>query len=125
MSGAAAATDRLKRLTQGRRPYKAYNYLVHVLGPVGSWAFCERVGQEGTSEDARSVGGTGLVHTLGISGQQTVPQVLDALRASDEHHEAAQSDPLGNELWQESSAELVEDEDDPFRLRERGRLRSV
>lgn len=41
---AGAAKDRLKRLGEGRHPYKQYTYMVHSLGPVGdSWETRERV----------------------------------------------------------------------------------
>ena len=43
MCAAGAAKDRLKRLGEGKHPYKAYNYHIQVLGPVGvDWTTRER-----------------------------------------------------------------------------------
>ena len=35
MCASGASKDRLKRLWEGKHPYKVYNYLVQSLGPVG------------------------------------------------------------------------------------------
>jgi hypothetical protein len=39
MCGSNAAKERLKRLKEGRHPYRAYTYLIDLVGPVGEgWA---------------------------------------------------------------------------------------
>ena len=43
MCGSNAAKERLKRLKEGRHPYRSYTYLLDFLGPVGDgWAARER-----------------------------------------------------------------------------------
>ncbi len=43
MCGGNAARDRLKRLKEGRHPYKNYKHLSQFLGPLGEgWAASER-----------------------------------------------------------------------------------
>jgi hypothetical protein len=43
MCGGSASKERLKRLSEGRHPYKYYRHLIQVLGPVGDgWAARER-----------------------------------------------------------------------------------
>ncbi len=43
LCGGNAARDRLKRLEEGRHPYKTYKHLIQCLGPLGEgWAARER-----------------------------------------------------------------------------------
>ena len=43
MSGGSAAKDRLKRLSEGKHPYKTYKDPIQLLGPLGGdWASRER-----------------------------------------------------------------------------------
>ncbi len=64
----AAAKDRLKRLSEGKHPYKTYKYRIECLGPVGvDWASKARppAGALGEGHVAIGAGPGGPGHDLG------------------------------------------------------------
>jgi hypothetical protein len=92
MCAAGAARDRLKRLGEGKHPYKAYNYHIQVLGQIGvSWAMLEQVPVSGMSGSAPPVVGPGGLGGT-IFGQEASVQeeaaLLKLLRDNGEELEA-------------------------------------
>ncbi len=78
-----ASKDRLKRLSKGLHPYRAYPYHIRVLGPVASWAsleagMIEGDGQVGAPGEGSLAGAQDVAQVL---GQATVPQALHLSQA--------------------------------------------
>jgi hypothetical protein len=116
----AAAKDRLKRLSEGKHPYKTYKYRIQCLGPVGvDWASKERppAGALGIAEGHVAIGAVdpgvpGMILGQEISARAQV-ELLALLclneEALDEHLAGEQARALvGDAVGFEDSSE------DPF-----------
>ncbi len=103
--------DRLKRLSEGGHPYKAYNYFIQGVGPLrGNWMSLECVQQA----DSRVFSGVSTGSSQCVLGQETAPDVLSLLRSNEEEFEAL----VGALQAVSGHSDALEpfEEDDPFPL---------
>ena len=81
MCGGNAARDRLKRLKEGRHPYKTYKHLIQFLGPLGEgWAARER---PPSPPPGGEIGGNAQGVVLDVGASMVLGQELSARDQAD------------------------------------------